>query len=260
MTFVEMTCSFFLVFLLVLVVHQYLKRYCLVKFWHENYDAFIGAASQNIGLLYGILLAFMVVVGWENYSSTQAGILAEVTNTQLICRDAEAFGAKEQRQILKTATAYLNSVVYIEWPLMQKEMPVINNPAYERLWKVYSTIQPVSQKEAAFLSISLEHLNALGEARKHRIASAYTFIPMGLWILMYIGAVLSSMIILFFEGVPLSLRYFIIIMECILIFFSLTVIHAFDHPYGDFMSLSPAIYADTAKMIQSTASVQEALL
>jgi protein-S-isoprenylcysteine O-methyltransferase Ste14 len=158
----------------------------------DGFDAEV--SSQVLGVvasLFGLLLAFVVVIEFQAFSSAGDNVQTEADDLGAIVRDSYAFGDPAGGKIRTAIGHYVNVVVADEWPLMRdgKGSP----EAWQGIDDVFAAMQaykPVSTSEVAFYDDSVRHLNAVLEARSNRLDSSDgNDLPLLIAALILVGAV-----------------------------------------------------------------------
>ena len=72
------------------------------------------------GVLYAVLVAFVVVVVWEQFVDAEAAAQSEASAIADLLRDSQAFPASERPQLQQSLTAYAQDVVDDEFPRMRQ--------------------------------------------------------------------------------------------------------------------------------------------
>jgi hypothetical protein len=186
--------------LLVLVVVGLVLGIVLLGVWavrrfvpstRDGFDAEV--SSQMMGVvasLFGLLLAFVVVIEFQTFSSAGDNVQTEADDLGAIVRDSYAFGSAGG-PIRKAIGDYAHIVVDDEWPLMRNGEE--STAAWIRLDGIFTAMQaykPVSTSEVAFYEDSVRHLNSVLEARSNRLDSSESSdLPALIAALIIVGAV-----------------------------------------------------------------------
>ncbi|HEY6449641.1 MAG TPA: hypothetical protein VIX60_03065 [Candidatus Cybelea sp.] len=98
-----------------------------VRMAHNDRAGFILAV---IGVVYAVLLAFVAIGVWERFQEAETRTYEEASAISTVYRDAGSFpGAVKLRAMLR---AYVNSIIYDEWPQMKEgERSPISNALLE---------------------------------------------------------------------------------------------------------------------------------
>lgn len=241
--------SIFLILTFCSLILYHSIRFLFVNRIHEQQATFLGTMSQNIGLLYGIVLAFLVVMSWQNFNFLQSTIVNESTQIGALWRDSLAFDHDTQGKLSVNIVNYLNSIGSYEWPRMKISEVAIENPAYDALWDGFLNINPTTETQKIFLQSAAQHLDNISELRRTRIGASTTSLPFEVWGLLIFGAICSLFITMIFEYIDLWLRYMIAGLEFVLIFITFALINAFDNPYTSFLALDTKAYQHTVEII-----------
>lgn len=140
----------------------------------EGFDAEV--SSQVLGVaasLFGLLLAFVVVIEFQAFSAAGDNVAAEADGLAAIARDSKVFGEPGGTRVRTAIGTYVRTVVDEEWPLMREgeESPA----AWQAMDGIFASMQsylPVSASQAAFYDDSVRHLNAVLEARRDRLGAS----------------------------------------------------------------------------------------
>jgi len=158
----------------------------------DGFDAEV--SSQMLGVvasLFGLLLAFVVVIEFQAFSAAGDTVRNEADNLEAIVRDSYAFDPSAGAAVRSSIGTYARTVVAREWPLMRdgKESPA----AWDAIDGVFSAMQaykPVSTSQVAFYDDSVRHLNSVLEGRSDRLgASDGNDLPALIAALILVGAV-----------------------------------------------------------------------
>lgn len=167
----------------------------LVRRWspktlREN-NEFTGFTYAFVGLVYGVYLAFTVVIVWEHFESAENTATSEATRLSELWRDASALPGGNVIQ--NDLYDYTRSVIHDDWPSMAEEHRPsdVTSRKYESLWRSYYAVRlaPSDAAQAAFFRESLVQLNELGRERRMRVHSGAADIPPMMWGLLIVGGI-----------------------------------------------------------------------
>lgn len=102
--------------LVVLAVWQVRRR---VPETREGFHAEISAPMLWVAAtLFGLLLAFVIVIGYQNFLDADASVSTEADALSSIVRDSAAFPAPGGANVRAAVGTYVRAVVNDEWPKM----------------------------------------------------------------------------------------------------------------------------------------------
>jgi hypothetical protein len=136
------------------------------------------------GVLYAVLVAFVVVVVWEQFDRAQAAAESEANAISELLRDSEALPPAARPGVQQSLTAYTKDIVDMEFPRMRRGEPTeFQSADLAQVWRRDIQTQPVTQSEIAFYRESVSRLDELGSTGKTRISGSQSEIPVELWVL-----------------------------------------------------------------------------
>ncbi|BBZ11727.1 hypothetical protein BST20_09355 [Mycobacterium branderi] len=207
----------------------------------------VGSVSDHVfelaGVLYAVLVAFVVVVVWEQFDQAQSDTESEAVAISDLLRDSEGLPAPARRTIQQNLIAYTNDVVDDEFPRMRHGGTIEQQSEHlTRVWQSFLQVQPVTQSEISFYRQSISKLDDLGSARKTRISSSQSEIPGEMWVLL-LGGALVMLIFTYMETVPNVVHHGVLIaLASALLAFVLYLIFAMEHPFVGTIAVSDDPY------------------
>ena len=180
-----------------LAVHRFID----VEMRHKHND--IAAATMAIvGVAYAVLLAFIAVAAWQNFSDADKSVDTEASYVGNLYRDTTGLPAEKARPMKGAIKRYIDEVMTKEWPEQQKGLPIESGEkTLLRLHHLIANINPQTLGEAAITGELLRTINLLYSARRSRILAASGAIPETIWWIIGIGTVITIGFMCFF-GAP----------------------------------------------------------
>lgn len=207
----------------------------------------LGALHATISTIYTVLLAFVVVIVWQQFSDAEGHVEVEATRVGNVLRNLRAFDEPDQTNARETVIRYVRLTTTREWDAMARgEAPDPQaNAAYEQIWESVYRLQPNGQTQETFYSELLTRLNDLGAARRMRLLSARASVPWVLWVLLVGGGVLVMYVsYLLPGGGERRGRSAAMAATSCVIALTLFVIFVFDHPFAGSIHVDPGPLTD----------------
>ena len=156
---------------------------------HNDIAGFIFA---TLGVIYAVILAFIVVVTWGDYDKANNLTIHEANALASLAEDARVFPPEVSGRIKEDLTAYLNAIIQEEWRMMVRGKESVQaEQSQERLWTTYASYHPANETQKIFLAVSVNKLNNAGELRRQRIhTAAYGLHPI-LYSILIIGSIIT---------------------------------------------------------------------
>ncbi|MGH3387759.1 MAG: DUF4239 domain-containing protein [Actinomadura sp.] len=203
-----------------------------------------GAAQTAIfaivGTVYGLIAAFVVIVVWEDFSSTDATVAREANALADLERMSAGFAVVERRQVQGAARSYAYQVIHEEWPAMAEGRSSERaQAALIELWHVYTDMGPAERAHPLY-DHSIDRLTEMDDNRRLRLAAGSERVPAIMWGMLYAGG--SSVVILayLFESPRDWFQRFIIALLAGTIMFSIFLVVALEGPFDGDVSVNPA--------------------
>ena len=153
-----------------------------------------------IGTLYAVVLAFAVVIVWEQYNSAQAALNSEANSLADLARLTGELPPEVARQLQTGLEAYARSILDREWSAMTAGTAAPETQAaLGALWRTsLREIKGQTPTEEAILRLALTQLGTLSDSRQARLEAALSDIPTVIWILLWGGgAIIVALTFLF---------------------------------------------------------------
>jgi hypothetical protein len=215
---------------------------------HNNVAGFIIAV---VGVLYAVMLGFIVVTVWQQFDHAQSNAHDEAVTLEVMYNDASAFG-KQSQPLHRDLVAYGSSVVNREWPDMANHQR--GDPATDQLLdKVWSDLQAVrttGMDQNSFYSASITSLNSLEQDRDARLDDASRTLPGALWAVLVLGAVLTVGFTYFFGLSNLGAHAMMVAALSAMIGISLFLAVSLDLPYSGDLGIKPTAMQHTIQELR----------
>ena len=158
----------------------------------EGFDAEV--SSQILGVvaaLFGLLLAFIVVIAYQNYGDTQSNVSNEADALAAIVRDSDAFRQPDGARVRNAVGVYLRAVVADEWPRMhQWKESARAAAAVAGMYRAIQGVDPKSSRAVAFYDDSVQQLSTVLEGRRNRLDDAGGGLPWVIGVLLLMGSII----------------------------------------------------------------------
>jgi hypothetical protein len=159
----------------------FVRRRVGVDILREQHDV-AGVSFAVIGGFYGVLLAFVLVASWERMEKARAITETEANAIGDLYRQAAVLPAATRDALCSELTAYVDSVVDIEWETMQEgSLSPVTQKLYFSVWNTILKQNPQSGRDVALYQVMLGKLDDFGEARRYRLLYMQNGLPPVIW-------------------------------------------------------------------------------
>jgi hypothetical protein len=205
---------------------------------HNDVAGFVYATT---GVAYAVILAFVVIVVWEDFNAAKANADEEADSLDVMIRLADGFPDPARQDIQQGALAYAQSAVDDEWPAMSDE--TAPNPettaALHRLYQIYARPDVVAATNPTQYAESLSQLSDVSADRSERILQSQGGLPGIMWVVLA-GGSMALVGLAFLFGVE-NVRSQLAILGGLVVVLSLLlfVVYAMNKPFQGVVSVSP---------------------
>jgi hypothetical protein len=206
----------------------------------ETHHEVAGFIIGVLGAIYAVLLAFVVVVMWDQYGDARANVEQEANQLIDLSHLAQGFADPSRQRLLSTMRVYAESAINDEWPAMAEgDSSPRTQAALDDVWRAYLEIDPQTNRENALYEESLSHLNEMSASRRLRLYASRDDLPIVIRILLWGGGLITIAFTYFF-GVR-SVRSQALMTAALVgvISFILFLIIALDNPFHGYVRVPP---------------------
>ncbi|PVZ15008.1 DUF4239 domain-containing protein [Actinomycetospora cinnamomea] len=157
---------------------------------HNDVAGFIIAI---VGVIYAVLLAFVVIVSWEQFSRAESVVGQEASALRGLYRESHAFPPDVRERLEVDVRAYAEAVVTREWPAMGRGEP--GDPAVaaviDRTAADLATLPADTPVREAYVGVEADRFAELVSSRSHRLDFVEQGLPGVLWVALVFGGVVT---------------------------------------------------------------------
>jgi hypothetical protein len=127
-----------------------------------------------LGIVYGVLLGFTVIVVWDKHQLARTRVEDEANALGDLFHDAIAFPPPHRDSLVHVVDTYARIAIE-DWAAMSDgESTRRATQSYWDVWNAYRRIEPHTRREAIWLNAAAGRVNNLGDARRLRLLSGKT--------------------------------------------------------------------------------------
>ncbi|KMO74203.1 hypothetical protein BST22_10780 [Mycolicibacterium chubuense] len=211
----------------------------------ESANPVSSAVFQVAGVLYAVLVAFVVVVVWEQFGNAEDASSMEASAVADLLRDSDALPAAYRTEVQQNLVAYSRDVIDHEFPRMRHgETITEQSDALNNVWQAYLKVQPETRNEIAFFDHAIVRLNDLSANRKLRVSTGDASVPGELWVLLIGGGAVLMVFTYLFGTRDLLVHGLAVGLTASLLAFVMYLIFALEHPYVGALSVQPTPFVN----------------
>jgi len=210
----------------------------------EGGDELVGFTYGVYGLIYGVLLAFVIVITWERFAETEKLVMHETALLSELWRDSLVARPFIREDVQKNLVAYATSVVEDEWPSMAAEGRAHprTEQIYENLWAITYHFAPQTKLQEAYMAEYLARMNELSAARRMRLLHSRMEVSGVLWLVLVIGAVPAVAYPLLFSCRQQWIQVVVVGSVMMIVMLGLLVTLSLQHPFSGTVAIEPEAF------------------
>lgn len=200
----------------------------------------IGVAIGVLAAVFGLLLGFVTVSLYDNFTDAQATVQREATEVIQLYNDSRAFAPPADAAVLRELKSYVAAVRFVEWDRMREgdsDMRVGSEHITD-LYRVLQDYEPKSNTQNAFYGDAVGRLNDIVDARRSRLTQAEEELPGAFSIMLLLGTALLIASMYLLATTNRRLHTILLVGVAVLTSFNLLIVAALDHPFSGDISVS----------------------
>ena len=207
---------------------------------HNDIAGFIFA---TLGVIYAVLLAFIVVIVWQDFDKAQDVTVNEANCIAALYRDSTPFPAKFRAELKSELTNYVKAIINEEWQMMVRgKRSASVQKTQADLWELYGGFQPKNETQKIFFTESVKKLNQATEMRRQRIIYASTGIHPILYFVLIAGSFITIAFTMFFGTENIIPHLIMVALLAAMIAITLFTVIAMDYPFTGDISITPDVF------------------
>lgn len=228
---------------------HYVVRAIMPTHQRKLHNDVAGPIFATVGVIYAVLLAFMVVIVWQNFDTARNDAAREANYLADIYRDSGALAPGFRNSLTPALQSYVSGILRDEWPLLAKgERSERVQAEQGKLWALLAGYQPRTENEKIFFTELVGKFNLAAEYRRLRILNAHAGIHPVLWFVLISGGLITIAFTFFFGTENFGAQLWMSGLLATLIALALLTIMMLDYPFSGDVSIKP----DTFRLILQT--------
>jgi Protein of unknown function (DUF4239) len=192
-----------------------------------------------IGVVYAVLLAFVVIAVWEKFSEGQTSVARESAAAAALFYYSDG-PEPEAAKFRESLVHYLRAAIESDWPAMATETE--DDKTTDALGALYRAAMALNRTGARSIPDMNEvftQIDNLTLARRVRLHLSTGLVPEIIWVTLFAGAGLTVCFALFFGSPNLFANLAMTATLSIVLASGLVVIIALDHPFSGAVHIPP---------------------
>ncbi len=228
----------------------FLVRRVVDEKMHQANNEVAGFMFAGVAAIYGVLLAFMVLVVWQEYEEARVNVEEEANTVVNIFRLGQELPEPAATLVQTSAMEYTRNVINDEWTAMQNGQSSKSvDVAVEKLWELHRQLDDANAQPLLHQEQFFKLLDELGNTRRIRLLASRSEIPPLLYLLLISGAFVTIGFTLFFRAPNFRAHLMMSGLFAGLVAFVLLLIIELDNPFLGEIRVHPVAFEQTLDLL-----------
>ena len=221
-------------------------------------NEYVSFTYTILSLIYGIYLAFTVVVVWQQYDGAGETVTHEVVLINAVWRDVEPMSHEDRNRIHQDIIAYVRDVIVSDYPRMKHGLESTSNDKYDLIWTDYFGIAPNANdlRQVTFYQQGVLRLNEFSIARRMRILASNSSLPTSMWVLLIVGATGTIMFTWFYGTRHLSIQIAATTLLSAVIIYGVLLVSMLEYPFGGVVHVGEQPYRELLNIFETRMKIE----
>ena len=232
----------------ILLLHT--VRWCTHCKMRKGHNDVVASIFNKAGTVFGIILAFVVVILWQEYNKSVDLALKEGTEALELYQDLRLYPDQKQAAgAIQSLVNFAGLVVNDEYPAMARlKTSPTTEQAMTKLRNNLLHINPQTLQEQILYTKLLKDLENLSKLRQERLADMESSLPGIFWVALIIGAIITITFSIVLGAENFYLHALLASMLAVILATTFFLIIELDYPFTGELSAKPNSYV---KMLQA---------
>lgn len=235
---------FFIGTVAVSLIGMFLVRRSVSLTTLESHHEVAGFVYAVIGVIYAVILAFIVILVWEQFILADERLEDEASSLSNVYRCSSGLqDAETKEQFHKLINEYIETMKTYEFKAMANYTTSKENmEVFHKMWNFVYSINPIDKRDEFWLDKTVESMKSFQLTRRLRILSVDFGVPKFTWFVMLIGAFITIGFTFLFGTKRVMPQLIIVVSLSSMIALVLILIQALDHPFNGIIQVDANIF------------------
>ena len=209
---------------------------------------------NTIGTVYAVVLGFMLFDVWGDFQNAARTVEMEAGALAEIARISSGYAPPLRASLQKAVHDYAQAVVDYEWQAMQEggTSPQAAQ-AYSKLWQIITSVKPISQWEIIMHGHVIDAAMDLMKHRRLRELKARSSLPPILWIVLWVGGIITVGFSCFFGVEQDHMHLFKIVCLTTMVFIVVFSVWEIYGPFQGSVTVTPDAFHLLLRQLETSA-------
>jgi hypothetical protein len=204
----------------------------------------------GVGVFYGLAMGLIAVATWEDFTGIDSMVGKEAADLASLYRDLDGYPQPFRGQVEAQLRDYTRFIIEQDWPAhRQGKTREDGTVLLDGVENTIMGFEPRGEREKLVHAEVLRSLDAVVEQRRLRLEAVSTGLPVSLWSVVLIGALLNIALTYLFWVENRTLHALLVAALAIFIALLVFLTAAMDNPFRGEFSVSPDAIHDVLDQV-----------
>jgi len=224
--------------LLALVGLHLVRRRGLIS---DDESESLGGTLEVVGAIYGIVLAFVIVLMWQGLDTARDAVSDEATALAQFSIDVRVLPPADRARIEGRLSNYLHAVVTDDWHHMKEGNESLRaHRALDDLLTTMEQVVPETDVQKTWYDEAISKVNEAASQRRKRLEAMSNELPAPLRFLLFGGGFITLAFVVIHGARRSPTHTFVVAALSALVAYNLYLVVILDYPFSGSVRVSPA--------------------
>jgi hypothetical protein len=209
----------------------------LVDGEHNEVAGFLIAV---VGVIYAVLVGFVLIGVWERYEDARHGVEAEAAALGDLVADAAVMGDEHGAAVAASVASYTNELATVEWPAMAEGGRSDRaTDLLQDLRLAIFTMEPSTSGEALAVESQLDAIRSAADLRNERLNGNTSGLPGALWLVLVAAGLVAAGFATLFGLRDRAVHFVMVGSTAAMIALTVAVVMLLNFPFAGDLSIGP---------------------
>lgn len=216
---------------------------------HNDVAGFIYAV---VGVVYGVPLAFVLVVAWQRFDESRATVAREANDLADLYRVVGVLEEPSRDEVRAHIRGYAIATIEHEWTTLGfGQSSEVAEAEFSGIWRALQEVEPVGIVQELWYAEALQRLDDLTDNRQLRLLDSRNRLPAAMWSMLIIGAVLTIGFSFLFGARDVQAQTVMVAVLSGLIAIVLYLIAALERPFTGVIQLESQAFEQLLEFLEA---------
>jgi uncharacterized protein DUF4239 len=217
-----------------------------------------GITFGVLGAFYGLVLAFVIVAAWEQFTAANANSHQEASALESLYKLGAGFAEPMRTRFDSAVFEYTRRVVDEEWPQMANDSYRAQTGRTLKLWSILLSYHAADNREQMLEDKAIEQLSIVGQTRDRRILYYDDDLPSVVWLVIYLGCAITIGFSYFFGSHVFRAQVVMCAFFSVMLGVTILAILELAHPYQGTVTIPDEPFRYALSRMQEVGNYQMA--